>query len=87
MAQQFFVLTLGKLEGGEGLGLRIFNAMLAVSSLGNIIVMVCARGVAVLTPSMLISGHADIHCCSSQARNRQGRHSPLSKVLLQKYGH
>jgi len=40
VAEQFFDLTLGKLEGNSQLGLRVFNAMLAVSSLGNIIVMV-----------------------------------------------
>ncbi|KAH7179784.1 amino acid permease-domain-containing protein [Fusarium flagelliforme] len=38
VAEQFFVLTLGSLSNG-GTGKRIFNAFLAVSSMGNIIVM------------------------------------------------
>lgn len=40
VAEQFFELTLGHLDGGRDTGLRIFNGLLAVSSLGNIIVMV-----------------------------------------------
>ncbi|CRK38673.1 hypothetical protein BN1708_007854 [Verticillium longisporum] len=39
VAEQFFDLTLGHLDGGRDTGLRIFNGLLAVSSLGNIIVM------------------------------------------------
>jgi amino acid transporter len=38
VAQQFFELSLGTMTGGNT-GKRIFNALLAVSSLGNIIVM------------------------------------------------
>lgn len=42
VAQKFFEKTFGTLDSGgdTGVGVRIFNAFLAISSLGNIIVMV-----------------------------------------------
>ncbi|GJC84504.1 high-affinity methionine permease [Colletotrichum liriopes] len=39
VAQRFFELTFGTLGSGGDTGVRIFNAFLAVSSMGNIIVM------------------------------------------------
>ncbi|KAF9869677.1 high affinity methionine permease [Colletotrichum karsti] len=39
VAQQFFELTFGKLGADSQIGARIFNAFLAISSMGNIIVM------------------------------------------------
>lgn len=40
VAQKFFELTFGTLGSASDTGARIFNAFLAISSLGNIIVMV-----------------------------------------------
>ncbi|PGH13061.1 hypothetical protein AJ79_03898 [Helicocarpus griseus UAMH5409] len=39
LAERFFELTFGKLSGGSKTGQRIFNAFLAISSFGNIVVM------------------------------------------------
>ncbi|KAK3389700.1 amino acid permease-domain-containing protein [Podospora didyma] len=40
VAQQFFKMTFGALSNNEGVtGLRVFNAFLAISSFGNIVVM------------------------------------------------
>jgi hypothetical protein len=41
VAQRFFELTLGRLSFSDITGYRIFNAFLALSTFGNIIVMVC----------------------------------------------
>jgi hypothetical protein len=40
VAQRFFELTFGQLSPNDRTGYRIFNAFLALSSFGNIVVMV-----------------------------------------------
>lgn len=40
VSEEFFKLTFGQLNPDSDIGTRIFNAFLAISSMGNIIVMV-----------------------------------------------
>jgi hypothetical protein len=77
VAQEFFRRTIGHISADEALPDRILAAFMAVSSLGNIIVMTftASRG---KQPVLRL---AVVLTTISKARNRQGVHYPLGPCL------